>query len=115
MNKSEKKTKTRRMMPTLITGVIGLVFIIGIIPQITKNRVETEANNVLKMHDLKPIDKFGEYSYVYGQQDWVVEHVIDGRLDTVGVCLNKSQVDVDNMTIDKKKELPGKTFEIFGL
>jgi hypothetical protein len=101
--KARKKKSFRRV---LISGVMALLFIMFVIGPMYKNRVEDESTRVLEMHQLTPIEKVGDYSYIYQQQDWAVTRQ-DGTVDTVGVCLSKSSVIID-ITIPEKKELPGK-------
>lgn len=100
MNKSKKRL--------LIMSLVSLPIILYFIPQISKNRIREEAEAEIRMHQLEPIEKLGDYSYIYQQQDYIVKR-LDGTIDTIGICSHKGEIMLTS-TIDYKKTLPGKTF-----
>ncbi len=105
----EVKARTKKsLIRLLVMCVIGLPIICGVLPQRYKNRVLGEAEAVIKMNQLTPIETYGDYSYIYEHQDYIVER-LDGTIDTIGVCFNRGNVEL-SITLDTKKGLPGKTF-----
>jgi hypothetical protein len=89
-------------------SLVSLPIILYFIPQISKNRISEEAETEIRMHQLEPIQKLGDYSYIYRQQDYIVKK-LDGSIDTIGICLHKGEIMLTGTT-DYKKTLPGKIF-----
>ena len=87
-------------------SAICLPIILFVIPQMYKSRVENEAELVLKRNNYQNFEKYGDYSYIYEQQDYIATGPT-GEVDTIGVCLHKGEVIVTS-TIEFKKTLPGK-------
>ena len=87
-------------------SAICLPIILFVIPQMYKSRVENEAELVLKRNNYQQFEKYGDYSYIYEQLDYIVTGP-SGEVDTIGVCLHKGEVVVTS-TIEFKKTLPGK-------
>lgn len=104
----EKNARKRKSSIRMgIIFVIGLFLIIFVIPRIAKNTMVSEAENVLRTNQLTPIEKYGDYSTIYAQQDYIVERV-DGTIDTVGVCSSNGNL-IITITIDEKKDIPRKS------
>lgn len=103
----QEKRKRKSKVRLLIMSLFALLFIIGIIPHIAKNTMISEAENVLRTNQLIPIQKYGDYSYIYGQQDYIVGRV-DGSIDTVGVYSSNGNLTI-SITIDEKKDIPRKS------
>lgn len=98
--------KNKSIKRLILMSAIFLPIIMFVIPNMYKSRVEDEAKITLERNQMEIVEKYGDYSYIYQQQDYIVR-TSQGDIDTIGVCLHKGEVIISS-TIDYKKTLPKK-------